>query len=167
MNILFTKWLDALKRETSFSPRWLNTSTKMCPLGVLCDVSSIGTWEKINKSIIDIPFDKPDYPLTYVTNNDQHTDTESLKGTTVLPIEVQELVGFGTSVGTFKIEELSDLIQVLLKSNLKEVPEHLSIADLPNICAPQQIPLVIESILTTNPPSLLVPLRCQSKKKEN
>lgn len=168
MNILFTKWLDALKKETSFSPKWLNTSTKMCPLGVLCDVSSMGTWEKLNKSVIDISFDKPYYPLTYVTHPDQRTDPESLRGTTILPIEVQELVGFGTSIGTFKVEEISDISKLLLESNLKEIPEHLSIAHLPNICTPQQIPLIIESIITTNPPSLLSPPeQCLSKKMQN
>ena len=162
MNDILAKWVEAVHRQALFSSDWLCVSeqntTKFCPLGLLCDISTIGKWVKVYKpGFISLPVTDPAYPWTYVPTNTVDIDPKTLYGTSVLPREVQELIKFGTAVGSFKLTELSAATRTLLTSKLKAIPEFLSIIEISTICTTLEIPVVIEGIIRDNPPSLYTP----------
>ena len=162
MNAILTKWIEAIHKQELFSSDWLciieNDVPTFCPLGVLCDISNLGRWVKVDKPTIT-GLSSPDtaYPWTYVPTDIIDIDNKTLYGTTVLPKEVQQLVHFGTATGTFKLDEISESTKTLLTSKLKGTPEFLSIVEITSLCTPLEIPIVIESLVNTNPPSLYNP----------
>lgn len=159
MNSILSAWINALHSHSAYSTEWLKAGQtgQFCPLGLLCDVSNLGTWLQVAKpNMINLETTDPYYPLTYVTDSDD-INTETLYGTSILPARVQEAVQFGTAVGTFLVQELSAPVQTLLTSKLKNTPEYMSITNVASVCNAKEIPLVIESILRTNPPSLYTP----------
>lgn len=159
MNSILSAWISALYNHSSYNSEWLKAGQtgQFCPLGLLCDVSNLGTWTQVYKpTMINLELTDPYYPLTYVTDSDD-VNTETLYGTSILPSRVREAVQFSTAVGTFLVKELSTPVQTLLTSKLKNTPEYMSITNIASICTAKEIPLVIESILRTNPPSLYTP----------
>ena len=159
MNETLTRWIDALNKQELFSSDWLcvveNGTSTFCPLGVLCDISNLGQWVKVDKPMITGLVASDDtYPWTYVPTDVTDIDTKTLYGTTLLPKEVQQLVQFSTATGIFKINEINESTKALLVSKLKRVPEFLSIVEISTLCTRLEIPIVIASILHTDPPSL-------------
>ncbi len=159
MNATLTRWIDALHKQELFSSDWLcvieNGTSTFCPLGVLCDISNLGRWVKVDKPMITgLTASDAAYPWTYIPTDIIDIDTKTLYGTTLLPKEVQQLVQFSTATGIFKVSEISAPTRTLLVSKLKRVPEFLSIVEISSLCTRLEIPIVIESILNTDPPSL-------------
>lgn len=154
-------WLEALHKQTQFTRKWMCVMTQhgtqiFCPLGILCNVSDTGYWQTIVKPEIVIEGAPPEgFPMTYVTPSNG-TNIVTLYGTTQLPNTVQELVSFGTSVGTFKVEDIPTSLRNQITKYLLRQPELLSLADLTHILPLDQLADTITAVIEANPSSLYI-----------
>ena len=167
MNPLYTKWLEVLHTNTNPYPKdWLcvptsDDSREMCPLGLLCDASQMGTWQPILKQEL-LPYidpTDPQYPLTYTLPSTKidHNLT-SYYGTSILPLELKNHLQLRTAIMAILTEELSDSLQTLFAESFNYgLPDFIAIPDIATKFANNEhhSPAnIIEDIIKINPPSL-------------